>query len=148
MWLQAVGLCFPELGQGASFAEPTVSFSVSSGQMLCENQFKCHFPWGASLYPLPAHLSPLSCMHHSHVCAPEGCAHISHWLPACCLAPPAHMEISLSPPHSDSEGQAEALSLATANFFLSHCHFLRLRHIGSEQLAAQSERFLVWMTPV
>ena len=38
MWLQAVGLCFPELGQGASFAEPTVSFSVSSGQMLSENQ--------------------------------------------------------------------------------------------------------------
>ena len=72
MWLQAVGLCFPELGQGASFAEPTVSFSVSSGQMLYENQFKCHFPWGASLYPLPAHLSPLSCMHHGRVCAPGG----------------------------------------------------------------------------
>ena len=44
-WMQAVGLCFLELGQGASFAEPTVSFSVSSGQMLSENQFKCHFPW-------------------------------------------------------------------------------------------------------
>lgn len=72
MWLQAVGLCFPELGQGALFAEPTVSFSVSSGQMLSENQFKCHFPWGASLYPLPAHLSPLSCMHHGRVCAPGG----------------------------------------------------------------------------
>ena len=43
--MQAVGLCFLELGQGASFAEPTVSFSVSSGQMLSENQFKCHFPW-------------------------------------------------------------------------------------------------------
>ena len=60
MWLQAVGRCFPELGQGASFAEPTVSLSVSSGQTLSESQFKYHFPWGASLYPLPGHLSPLS----------------------------------------------------------------------------------------
>lgn len=72
MWLQAVGLWFPELGQGASFAEPTVSFCVFSGQMLSENQFKCHFPWRASLDPLPGHLSPLSCMHHSCVCAPGG----------------------------------------------------------------------------
>ena len=71
-WMQAVGLCFLELGQGASFAEPTVSFSVSSGQMLSENQFKCHFPWGASFYPLPAYLIPLFCMHHGRVCAPGG----------------------------------------------------------------------------
>ena len=78
----------------------------------------------------------------------EDGAHLSHWLPACCLAPPARREVSLSPPHRDSEGQAEAPSLATDNFFLSHCHFLRLRHTGSEQLAAQFERFLAWMTPV
>lgn len=72
MWLQAVGRCFPELGQGASFAEPTVSLSVSSGQTLSESQFRYHFPWGASLYPLPGHLSPLSCMHHGRVCVPGG----------------------------------------------------------------------------
>lgn len=68
MWLQAVRHWFHEQGQGASFAEPTVSFCVSSGQMLSENQSKCHFPWRASLDPLPGHPSPLSCKHHGRVC--------------------------------------------------------------------------------
>ena len=38
----------------------------------------------------------------------EDAAHLPPWLPAGCLAPPARRGVALSPPHPDSQGQAEA----------------------------------------
>lgn len=73
-------------------------------------------------------------------------AHLSHPLPACCLPQPAHRGATPYPLHPDSEGQVEGPSLATDDLFLPCCHFLGLRQLGSEQLAARYELFLAWMT--